>query len=131
MRKVENVEQLQAEKARLNIAARQIEDGLQEDFSYFSRHLQPILSIFDRKPGKTSSLLWTGVTTIVPLLLAGRKAKSAASPLMFLGTTALSFLMGEKSQDMLSSIVSMFSKRKHKPASRKHRYHRLCRCRKE
>ncbi|MDR0660673.1 MAG: hypothetical protein LBG19_07715 [Prevotellaceae bacterium] len=131
MKKIETLEDLMAEKKQLNVVAKQMEDGLQEDFQYFSNRIQPFLSIFDGSgsSGKMSSLLLKVATAVVPLLLSRRKAKtgiaSASSPWMALGTTALGLLADGQANGLIEKISSFFGKKKKK---RKHRKHRLCRC---
>lgn len=135
MKKIETLEDLRAERERLTIAAKQMEDGLQEDFQYFSNRIQPLLSIFDgsSSSGKLSSLLLKGAATVVPLLLSRRKSTTgipiaASSPWMALGTTALGLLAGGQASGLLEKVGHIFGSFKKKKKSKKHRRHRLCRC---
>ncbi len=133
MKKIETLEELVAERKRLNVVAKRMEDDLQEDFQYFSNHIQPFLSIFDgsKSSGKMSSLLLKGATTIVPLLLSSRKAKAAApmvSPWMALGTTALGLLAGGQASGLIEKVSGFFHSFGKKKKAHKHRKHNLCRC---
>lgn len=133
MRKIETLEDLIAEKKQLNAVAKQMEEGLQEDFQYFSNRIQPFLSIFDGSgsSGKISSLLLRGATAIVPLLLSRRKPKveavSGTSPWMALGTTALGLLASGQANGLINKVTNFFGSFG-KKKQRKHRRHRLCRC---
>ena len=134
MKKIETLEDLQAERKRLNVVAKQMEDDLQEDFKYFSGRIQLLLSIFDGSGslGKMSSLLFKGATTIVPLLLSRRKtavgATTAASPWMALGTTALGLLAGGQANGLIEKVSGFFRSLGKRKKAHKHRKHRLCRC---
>lgn len=133
MKKIETLEDLKTERKRLNIIARQIEDEIQEDFQYFSNRIQPFLSIFDgsSSSGKITSLLFKGATAIIPFLLSRKKApatKSATSPWMALGTTALGLLAGGQASGLLSKVGEFFHSFGKKKKSRKYRKHNLCRC---
>lgn len=122
MKKIETLEELRAERERLNGVARQMENKLQGDFSYFSNHIQSFFSIFSNSnPLKiTSQLLLKSALTTIPFLLSKRKAKSKAtppSPWAALGTTALSLLASGQIGDLLgkaTDLLSSFGKKKEK-----------------
>lgn len=133
MKKIETLEELKAERCRLNVVAKQMENELQDDFQHLSSRIQPFLSIFgDSKPsGKVSSLLLKEAIAILPLLLSRRKvkARTSATSWMTLGATALGLLAGRKVDGLLEKIAGFlgsFGKKK-----KKYRRHQLCRCAKQ
>ena len=129
MKKIETLEQLKAEKQRLNIAARQMENELQEDFKYFSSRIQPLLSIFDgsSSSGQTSSLLLKGVAAVVPLLLSQRKSDkstpSKPSPWLAIGSTVLGLLVSKQGFELLGKLGGVFNSFKSQRKKRKYKHH--------
>lgn len=133
MKKIETLEDLVAERNRLNLVAKQMEDRIQEDFQYFSNRIQPIFSIFDgsSSSSKMSSLLLKGATTILPLLLSKRKSPTTTaspSPWVALGTTALGLLAGGQANGLIGKVGEFFQSLGKKKKNKKRRRHRLCRC---
>lgn len=131
MKKIETLEDLVAERKRLNVVAKRMEEGLQDDFRYFSNHIQPFFAIFDRSSlsGKMSPLLLKGAATIIPLLLSSRKAKAAtptASPWSVLGATALGLLAGGQAGELIGKVSTLFRSfgKKNIKKRRRHRLYR-------
>lgn len=128
-RKIETLEDLKVERARLNGVAQQIESELQEDFQYFSNRIQPFLSIFDgsSSSGKISSLLLRGASTIVPLLLSRHKSKPstptiAASPWIALSSMALGLLASRQTGGLIQKIGQIFGSYRQRKKKRRCRH---------
>ncbi len=69
MKKIETLEQLHAEQQRLRAVAKQMEAELSDDFNYFSKHIQPFLSIFDKVKGGAVPMVWNVVSSVVPFII--------------------------------------------------------------
>ena len=133
MKKIETLDELIAEKKRLNALAKQMEGKIQQDLRYFSNRIQPLLSVFDgsNSTGKMSSLLLKGATAIVPLILSRRKTNAnvpKASPWIALGSTALGLLADGLANGLVEKVEHFIGSLGKKNKNRKHRKHRLRRC---